>query len=166
MDIIGVTERFTFSAVTTAKWLSIATIGAIAITISATLSGDDYQSANVMRLQLQEGINNHYWSVPLASGGNGVTRKQVQMDLNAMWGALQLLSALDWDNNSRWDKFKRFGQWEQQLWSATIRMSAWVGTHGPTAEGYYTVHQEYGDPTDETSPRIDLENIRGVNLRQ
>ena len=44
-------------------------------------------------------------------------------------------------------------------------MSFWVGAHGPTQDAYYTVHQEYLEPNDTEKPRIDLENLRGVNLR-
>lgn len=50
--------------------------------------------------------------------------------------------------------------------SALVRMSVWVGSHGPTDGSKRTIHQEYFNPLDTTSPRIDLENVRGVNLLQ
>ena len=58
-----------------------------------------------------------------------------------------------------------FSRWRSNLRDAIIRMSFWVGTHGPTQDAYYTVHQEYLEPNDTEKPRIDLENLRGVNLR-
>jgi len=141
-----------------------AKIAVTAIAIGATLSGDRVNFPNAMRLQLQESTTFHYWSVVIPGPSSGVTRKEVQVGLYGMWTALQVLSNLGWDNKQNWDKFKKFGRWETQLWSAVIRMSEWVGAHGPTDNAYYTVHQEYADPTDFTSPRIDLENLRGVNL--
>jgi len=154
-------------AISGAQVWAMAKIGVTAIAIAATLRGDrsTNNTMNVMRLQLQEGTQWHYWSVGIERPANpGVTRKDVQLSLTAMWTALQLLSNLDWENDNNWDKFDTFGRWEKQLGSAVIRMSIWVGTHGPTDGSYRTVHQEYADPTDETTPRIDLENVRGVNL--
>lgn len=50
--------------------------------------------------------------------------------------------------------------------NAVVRMSIWVGSHGPTDGSPRTIHQEYFNPLDTTTPRIDLENMRGVNLLQ
>ncbi len=87
----------------------------------------------------------YYWSAPISRAVNsGVNKK----------------------GRSTHSRSEVDSQWDEELWISVIRMSIWVGTHGPTSGGYYTVHQEYGDPTDTTSPRIDLENIRGVNLRK
>lgn len=152
-------------AINTAYMRMVAKI-TIATIATATLSGDRVNFPNAMRLQLQEGTDFHYWSATIPGPSSGVTRKEVQLALHGMWSALQILSNTSWDNKQNWDKFKHFSRWEAQLWSAVIRMSSWVGTHGPTANAYYTVHQEYGDPTDFTSPRIDLENLRGVNLNR
>ena len=58
-----------------------------------------------------------------------------------------------------------FSRWEPQLWSGIIRMSGRLNTFGPVS-GAGTVLQEYLDPTNPRGPRIDLENLRGINLRQ
>lgn len=91
----------------------------------------------------------------------GGTRLEVQANLGAMYLALEAASGLD----QSWDDFS-FNRWKNKLRSAIIRMSAWVGSHGPVGPGRIPrVHQEYLEPTDEAGPRIDLENIYGVNLR-
>ena len=149
-------------AISLAKAFAVARVGVAAIAIGATLSGDQSnQRANVMRLQLQEGNHMHFWSTTMAAPSNpGVTRRHVQLTLAAMFSALQLKEALDED----WDTFS-MNKWETQLWSAVIRMSARLNTFGPVSQ-VNTVMQEYLDPTDRTGPRIDLENLRGTNLRQ
>jgi RHS repeat-associated protein len=133
-----------------------------AIAIGAVVTGDESDNfPNAMRLQLQEGTDYHYWSTPIAAKANpGVTRKQVQLTLQAMFSAVQLQDALQAD----WDKFP-FSRWEPELYSAIIRMSGRLNTFGPVSQ-VGTVMQEYLDPTDQSEPRIDLENLRGTNLSQ
>jgi hypothetical protein len=77
-----------------------------------------------------------------------------------MYTALETQSAL----SSDWDKFD-FGSYQFQLWGAIVRMSQRLRTFGPVSM-VGTVMQEYLDPTDRSEPRIDLENLRGTNLRQ
>ncbi len=62
-----------------------------------------------------------------------------------------------------WDKFSK--SWETELFGAIIRMSEKLSSFGPVS-GTGTVLQEYLDPTDQSNPRIDLENLRGTNLRE
>ena len=64
----------------------------------------------------------------------------------------------------RWDSFS-MNKWESGLRGAIIRMSIRLNTFGPVSSAN-TVLQEYCDPTDTTSPRIDLENLRGTNLQR
>lgn len=77
-----------------------------------------------------------------------------------MFTALQLREEIEND----WNPFP-FSRWESQLWSAVIRMSARLNKFGPVS-GKATVMQEYLEPTNTRGPRIDLENLRGTNLRQ
>jgi len=122
-----------------------------------------------MRLQLQEGSSlsdgKHYWSGTMTAGQAGVTRNQVQQNLGAMFSAMELKDALDPD----WDKFN-FSRWESDLWQAIRTMSARLNTFGPVDASVpgqnKTVMTQYLNPTDEDDPRIDLENWKGVNLRQ
>lgn len=163
--IIGGFAGIQLPAISAAKAFALLKIGVVAIAIGATITGDESNNRkdrNAMRLQLQEGNNLHYWStVMLAPANPGVTRKQVQLTLGAMFSALKLKEELDED----WDSFPMKG-WETQLWSAIIRMSIRLNKFGPVSEGRRTVMQEYLDPTSEKGPRIDLENLRGTNLRQ
>jgi hypothetical protein len=78
-----------------------------------------------------------------------------------MWKALKLKEELDED----WDPFPLSG-WESQLESAIIRMSERLNAAGPVSGYRPRFMQEYLDPTNPNGPRIDLENIRGTNLRQ
>jgi RHS repeat-associated protein len=159
----GVLAGIQVPVISTVKAFAIARVGVAAIAIGATLSGDrSTQRPNVMRLQLQEGLNKHYWSQPIQAPANpGVTRKQVQLTLGVMWSALKLKEELDDD----WDSFPLSG-WETQLWSAIIRMSERLNSAGPVSGYRPRFMQEYLEPTNPNGPRIDLENIRGTNLRQ
>ena len=118
-----------------------------------------------MRLQLQKGSalagGKHYWSRTMtALGYPGVRKTQVWNALLDMWKEMSTGTRID----LTWDVFP-FNSWARELRSATIEMSKWVGTHGPTPP--YPdplLHQEYLDPTDDDEPRIDLENLRGENI--
>ena len=161
ITIGGILEGLTLPAISGARLWAMTKIGVTAVAITATLSGDRSQAPNAMRLQLQEGHNFHYWSVPIVARANpGVTRKQAQLTLTAMFTAMDLKENLEED----WDSFP-FSRWEPLLWSGIIRMSGRLNTFGPVS-GAGTVLQEYLDPTNPRGPRIDLENLRGINLRQ
>jgi len=129
-----------------------------------------------MRLQLQQGTIKHYWSMPIFGtidpqsnefGGSlpnkysPVTKRQVQDALGYMYNQVRSKSYV---RQEGWAPYALGGD-EPLLWQAIRRMSAFVQTHGPTP-GIYdpTWHQEYYDPNDTTSPRIDLENTVGSNL--
>ena len=77
-----------------------------------------------------------------------------------MYSAVELKDALQDD----WDRFS-FDRWEPELFNAIVRMSSRLNSFGPVSQTG-TVLQEYLDPTDWSKPRIDLENLRGVNLIQ
>ena len=78
-----------------------------------------------------------------------------------MFKALTMKDALE----PEWDSFQ-LQRWEPRLWQAIRRLSSRLNTAGPVSGYRPRFMQEYLDPTDETGPRIDLENIRGENLRQ
>ena len=162
--IIGGLAGFQLPAISTAFLSSLARYAAVSIAIGATttIESDRANFPNVMRLQLQEGTVFHYWSVPIVARENpGVTRKAVQLTLAAMFTAMELKENLSDD----WHSFP-FSRWETQLYSAIIRMSGRLNKFGPVSEQGKTVMQEYLDPTNLNGPRIDLENLKGVNLRQ
>jgi RHS repeat-associated protein len=119
---------------------------------------------NVMRLQLQQGLNNHYWSRAMAQRDPAyVTAGEVQANLRAMFVACEVGDCVGQGRNSF-----AFNRLAGAFRSAIIRMSQWVNTAGPFTGGIYTVHQEYvednaiKDPSNW--PRIDLEQVYGTNL--
>ena len=120
---------------------------------------------NVMRLQLQQGLSNHYWSRAMAQRDPAyVTAGEIQANLEVMFLACR---AGDCAGQGR--KSFAFTRLTGAFRSAIIRMSQWVNTAGPFTGGIFTVHQEYvvdssiKDPSDW--PRIDLEQVFGTNLR-
>ena len=172
-----VIDAFEFGAINWARINMMAKIGVIAGTVAiATSGGDRANNRNnpyLMRLQFQEspkGADYHYWSAPISGTQvpgisppryNPVTKRQVQEQLGFMFAALK---SQDYVQQKGWSSYN-LGSDEPKLWSAIIRMSLFVQTHGPTPPGPDpTWHQEYLDPNDTTSPRIDLENIIGTNL--
>ncbi len=168
LTIGGGLQGLSLPALNAARVWAMVQIGASALATGAvlSLSGDDATNGvSAMRLQLQEGSNKHYWSDTMTAGQAGVTRNQVQRNLGAMFEAVQLQDALRDD----WDKFP-FSRWESQLMSAIITMSARLNTFGPVDASQPgqagNVMRQLLNPTDPSDPRIDLENLRGVNLRR
>jgi hypothetical protein len=170
---IGI-EGWTLAGINAARLWSIARIGLVAGTAVATTSFDTSGSRSiphVMTLQLQEGTQFHYWSTPILGKQipgsdppkyNPVTKRQVQEQLGFMFTAIQTGNYVLKHN---WDSYNLGGD-EPLLWSAIIRMSEYVQTHGPTQPGPYIFRQEYYNPTDPSSTRIDLNNVVGINLGQ
>jgi RHS repeat-associated protein len=170
---IGI-EAWTLAGINAARIWSIARIGIIAGTVAATVTSDTSKTRSnpyVMTLQLQEGTDLHYWSTAIFGTRipgstppkyNPVTKRQVQEQLGVMFTAIQTGNYVLKHN---WDAYKLGGD-ESLLWSAIIRMSEFVQTHGPTQPEPYIFHQEYYDPNNFDSPRIDLNNVVGINLGQ
>ncbi len=149
----------------------MAKLGVIAGTVAITVTSDEAEDQNknnpyLMRLQYQEADLYHYWSTTILGKRNNktydpVTKKQVQTQLGIMFIALK---TKDYEKQEGWDDYT-LGKDEPALWRAIIRMSIFVQTHGPTEPGFQQFHQEYVNPLNTKSPRIDLENIRGANLQ-
>src|SRR5262249_40264125 len=146
--------------ITAAQVSAVAKAGVIAGLLAVTLSGDDKQDNNnpyLMRLQYQEDRLYHYWSTPIygkKADKNSflpVTKQQVRTHLGIMFTALQ---TQNYTRKKNWDKYK-LGADEPALWRAIVRMSIYIQTHGPTEPGFQQFHQEYIDPLNTKSPRID-----------
>jgi uncharacterized protein YfaS (alpha-2-macroglobulin family) len=148
---------FSAGAVSAAKIKAIAAIGVTAIAIGATLSGDR-PNLNQMRLQLQEGGDN-YWSLALlAPQETGVTSAQVYAALAAMPQAT-VAQTTDIAFPMRL---------EPSLYQAILRSSQRiqpiVAAGGTFEQGKNVIRETVSDRS--KLYWIDLENIRGHNLRR
>jgi RHS repeat-associated protein len=123
---------------------------------------------NIMRLQLQQGTEIHYWSWAMADvEPRSVTKQHVFNALNAMLIACQAGECVD---NSVKGNPSITNRQKYSLGSAIIKMSKWVkNSQGPFSGGIYTIHQEYVDDPRIQKPgdrvRIDLEQVKGRNFR-
>jgi RHS repeat-associated protein len=123
---------------------------------------------NIMRLQLQQGTEIHYWSWAMADvEPRSVTKQHVFNALNAMLIACQAGECVD---SSVKGNPSITNRQKYSLGSAIIKMSKWVkNAQGPFSGGIYTIHQEYVDDQRIQKPgdrvRIDLEQVKGRNFR-
>jgi RHS repeat-associated protein len=154
----GILEGIRLPAINMARAKAVAKLGVFAAAAATTLTGDSsHRSNNRMRLQLQEGVN-HFWSLPMfAPPSIGVSSTQVRAGLTAMHVAavgdtmlLPLPNAL-----------------EPQLFSAIVFFSQKltpIVAGGGVIQGGNVLREEFVGGGKVY--RIDLENLRGHNLRQ
>jgi hypothetical protein len=153
----GMLDGLTLPAINMARVGAIAKIGTIAVAIAATLTGDEDSNNNAMRLQLQEG-NNHYWSLPMfAPKSIGVTSVQVRQGLESMHqAALTDTMLLPFPNNLEPELFGAIIYFSQKLTP--------VVSGGGVIQGGNVIREEFYGKGDVF--RIDLENLRGHNLKR
>lgn len=154
----GILEGIRLPAISMARARALAKISAAATALATTLTGDSSNpNRNAMRLQLQQG-EQHYWSLPMFAPSNvGVTSVQVRAGLGAMHAAAFGDTMLLPFPNSL----------EPQLYTAIIlfsqRLTPIVAGGGVT-QGGNVLREEF--ISNGRLFRIDLENLRGHNLRR
>lgn len=136
---------------------SFVTAVAVSVAIGATLGGDSKSDNSAMRLQLQAG-DAHYWSQVLGAPQSiGVTSVQVRAGLAAMHTAvLTDFTFLPFPDAA-----------EPGLFSAIIRMSQKltpITAGGGVTQGGSVLREIFYYGHDAF--RVDLENLRGHNLRR
>jgi RHS repeat-associated protein len=156
IGIRGVGEGLRLPTVSASFVKAAITVGVVAVAV--TSDTPDRSDRNAMRLQLQEG-NNHYWSLVMSeeARGIGVVSPQVYAALSSLhFAATTEAMLLDFPTSL-----------EPELYGAIIRFSSRIRpivAGGGVVQGGNVLREEFRG--NGRTYRIDLENLRGHNLRR
>ncbi len=156
IGIRGVGEGLRLPTVSASFVKAAITVGVVAVAV--TSDTPDRSDRNAMRLQLQEG-NNHYWSLVMSeeARGIGVVSPQVYAALSSLHFAATIEAMLlDFPTSL-----------EPELYGAIIRFSSRIRpivAGGGVVQGGNVLREEFRG--NGRTYRIDLENLRGHNLRR